>query len=105
MAELVPRDSFNVIQGCANSGPGRLRIPEVTWMDGLGFSLCAAPLDIVGSCISKWHGQNCSRRTEVQYIQDWREAEGFSEQENCTWLILSRYLVNIQTDYIGGSLL
>ena len=24
--------------------------------DGLGFSLCAALLDIVGFCISKWHG-------------------------------------------------
>ena len=47
--ELVPRDSFNVIQGCANSRSGRLGIPEVTWMDGLGFSLCAAPLEIVES--------------------------------------------------------
>ena len=30
VGELVPRDSFNIIQGCANSGPGGLGIPEVT---------------------------------------------------------------------------
>ena len=53
MVELVPRDFFDVIRGCANSGLGRLGIPEVTWTDGLGFSLCAVPLDIVRSCISK----------------------------------------------------
>ena len=53
MVELVPRDSFDIIRGCTNSGPGRLGIPEVTWMDGLGFSLCAALLEIVGSWISK----------------------------------------------------
>ena len=47
------RSSFDVLQGCANSGPGRLGILEVTWTDGLGFSLCAALLDIIGSCISE----------------------------------------------------
>ena len=29
VGELVPRDSFDIIQGSANSGPGRLGIPEV----------------------------------------------------------------------------
>ena len=65
VGELVPRDSFDIIRGGANSGPGRLGVPEVMWMDGPGFSLCAAPLEIVGSCISKWHSQNCSRRSGV----------------------------------------
>ena len=39
---------------CANSGPGRLGVLEVTQIDGLGFSLCAALLDIVRSCISEY---------------------------------------------------
>ena len=43
------------------TGPGRIGIPEMMRTDELGFSLCAVPLEIVGSCISKWHGQNCSR--------------------------------------------
>ena len=62
VVELVLRYSFNIMQGCANSGPGRLGILEVMWTDGLGFSLCAALLEIVRSCISKWHSQNCSRK-------------------------------------------
>ena len=49
----VQRSSFDVLQGHTNSRLGRIRIPEVTQTDGLGFSLCAAPLDIVRSCISK----------------------------------------------------
>ena len=53
MVELVLRDFFDIIQGCANSGPGRLGIPEVTRTDRLGFSLYAGLLDIVGSCILK----------------------------------------------------
>ena len=60
VVELVLRDSFNVLQGCTNSGPGRLGILEVMQTDGLGFSLCAMLLEIIGSCISKWHGQNYS---------------------------------------------
>ena len=53
VVELVPRDSFNVIWGCTNSGLGRLGILEVMRIDGLGFSLCAVPLGIIRSCISK----------------------------------------------------
>ena len=34
--------------GCANSGPGSLGVPEMTWMDRPGFSLCAAPLELSG---------------------------------------------------------
>ena len=48
MGELVLRDSFDVIWGCANSRPGRLGVPEVTGMDGPGFSLCAVPLESLG---------------------------------------------------------
>ena len=61
VVELSPRSSFDIIWGCANSEPGRLRILGMTQMDGLGFSLCAALLDIVRSCISKWQGQDYSR--------------------------------------------
>ena len=61
VGELALRDSFDVMRGCANSGPGRLGILKVMQMDGLGFSLCAAPLEIVGSCISECDGQNRSR--------------------------------------------
>ena len=46
VGELVPRDSFDIIQGYANSRPGRLRVPEVMWMDGPSFSLCAALLKL-----------------------------------------------------------
>ena len=48
MGKLVPRDSFDIRQGCANSGPGRLGVPEVVQTDGPGFSLCAAPLELSG---------------------------------------------------------
>ena len=56
VVELVPRSSFDISQGCTNSRPGRLRIPEVMQSNGLGFSLCAVLLDIVRSCISEQHG-------------------------------------------------
>ena len=49
----LQRSAFDVLQGYANSRPGRFGIMEVTWTDGLGFSFCAMPLDIVESCISK----------------------------------------------------
>ena len=64
MVELFPRSSFDVTQGCANSGPGGLGILEVTWMDGLGFSLCAAPLDIIGPVFQSSMGQKHSRENE-----------------------------------------
>ena len=40
--------SFNVRQGGANSGPGSLGVPEMMWIDGPGFSLCAAHLESSG---------------------------------------------------------
>ena len=52
MVELVPRNSFDVLQGCANSGLGRLGIPEVMWMEWTWLQLMCS-LDIVGSGISK----------------------------------------------------
>ena len=62
---------------CTNSGPGRFGTPEVTQTDRLGFSLCAVPLDIVGPCISEWHGVRTTvGRMKVQCIPDWRESEG-----------------------------
>ena len=70
------------LQGCANPGPGRLRILKVTRTDGLGFSLCAAPLDIIGSCISSSMGQNHSRENGG-LVYSRRESEA-SEQEDHT---------------------
>ena len=32
--------------GCTNSGP--VRVPEMMWIDGPGFSLCAASLESLG---------------------------------------------------------
>ena len=72
---------MTLYEGCANSGLGRLGVPEVMWTDRPGFSLCAVPLEIVRSCISKWHGQNCGGRMEVWSIPDQREVEKLSEQE------------------------
>ena len=55
MGELIPEEVPSMLhEYCANSGPGRFRVPEMTQMDRLGFSLCAAPLDIIGSCISEY---------------------------------------------------
>ena len=48
IGELFLMGSFNIIEGRTNSGPGSLRVPEKTWMDGPGFSLCAAPLELSG---------------------------------------------------------
>ena len=68
-------------------------------MDGLGFSLYAAPLDVVGSCIPEYTEsepqKGCVRQmggTEVWCIPDWSQSgsEGLvSKGSN---------LVNIQTD-------
>ena len=89
VGELVPRDSFDVIQGCTNSGSGRLGIPEVMQMDGLGFSLCAALLEIVRSCISKWHGRNHSRKNGgLEYSRPERDGGTLSKR------VLSHFLVS-----------
>ena len=95
MGELVLRDSFDIICGCANSRPGRLRIPEVMRTDGPGFSLCAAPLESSGPVFRSGMVRTAVERTEVQSFPDQREVEGLSEHEES---ILSHFLVDIQTD-------
>ena len=37
-----------LFEGCTNSGPGGLGVPELMQTDGPGFSLCAAPLELLG---------------------------------------------------------
>ena len=65
-------------------------------MDGLGFSLCAALLDIVGSCISKWHSLNRSGRNGgPEYSRPERDGENLVSKRGQD---LVRNLVNIQTD-------
>ena len=46
--ELTPMGSFNIGQGGVNSGPGSYGVLEGVRTDGLGFSLCAAPLELLG---------------------------------------------------------
>ena len=84
-----PRSSFDVLQGCANSRPGRLGIPELMQMDGLGFSLCAAPPDIVRSCISKWHGSEPQQgeQRSVVFQTGERQRDLVSKR-----IVLSQYL-------------
>ena len=93
---------------CTNSGPGRFGVPEMTQMDGLGFSLCAAPLDIIRSCISEYMGLE-PQKGGVRQIGEWRfgvfwtrvcQIRGVSEQEGQTWSIFELTLL-----YISGSLL
>ena len=77
MAELFLEEFLQHLQVYANSGPGRFGIPEVTQMDGLGFSLCAALLDIVRSYYFKvaWV-RTTAGRTEVRCVLDQRGSEG-----------------------------
>ena len=53
-------------KGCANTGPGRLGVPEMTQMDGPGFSLCAAPLESLGPGFrgARQNGRGRSRSPE-----------------------------------------
>ena len=46
--ELTPMGSFDVSKGGVNSRPGSHRIPEGVWTVGPGFSLCAAPCQVLG---------------------------------------------------------
>ena len=79
MGELVLRDSFNVIRGSANSGPGRLGVLEVMQMDGPGFSLYAVLLKLLGPIFQSGMVRTTVGGTEVQCIPDWREMEGLGE--------------------------
>ena len=75
MGELVLRDSFNIIQGRANSGSDRLRVWEVTQMDGPGFSLCAVPLESLGPVFQSSTVGTTVGGMEVWSILDKREME------------------------------
>ena len=61
-------------KGCANSGPGSLRVLEMMWTDRPGFSLCAAPLESLGPGFQDvW--QRVREQAEVQSIPDQRVVE------------------------------
>ena len=75
MGELVPKDSFDVIQGCANSGLGRLGVSEVTRTDGPAFSLCAMPHELSGPVFQSGMVRTTVGEMEVWSIPDWREME------------------------------
>ena len=63
-----------LFEGCANSGPDRLGIPEMMGTDGPGFSLCAAPLESLGPGF--WvHSRMAKEGAEVWSIPDWRGME------------------------------
>ena len=50
-------------------------------MDGLGFSLCAVLLEIVGPVFQNSMVKTTAGRTEVRCVPDQRDSEGLSEQE------------------------
>ena len=54
--------SFNVGQ-IVNSGPGSYGVPEGVRTDGPGFSLCAAPLELLGSVFQDGRGDG---------VNEWR---------------------------------
>ena len=62
-------------EGRANSRPGSLRVLEMTWMVGPGFSLCAAPLESSGPVFQSGVGRTTVERMEVWSIPDQRERE------------------------------
>ena len=75
----------------------------MTQMDGPGFSLCAMPLEIVMSCISKWHSQNRSRKNGgLEYFGPERDGENLVSKRRQN---LVGDLVELTLLYIGGSLL
>ena len=75
VGELVLRDSFDIIWGCANSGPGRLGIPEVMQTDRLVLLESSGPVFLSGTVRTAVGGM------EVRSIPDRREAKKLSEQE------------------------
>ena len=61
-------------KGCISSRPGSYGVPERTWTNGPGFSLCAVSLELSGPGFqSVW--QRSDEPVEVQSILDWRMAE------------------------------
>ena len=57
--------SFNVGKGGVDSRPGGCRVPEWVRIDGPGFSLCAAPLELSGPGFSSME-QRSGERAEVR---------------------------------------
>ena len=55
-----PRRSFDILQGCTNSGPGRLRIPEMTGTD-LASAYVLCHLILLGPVFQSSIGQSHSR--------------------------------------------
>ena len=78
--ELISGYSSMLHEYCANSGSGRFGVTDVTQIDGLGFSLCAAPLNIVGSCISKCM-ESCAKQVEEQRSRVFQTRVGFGSEE------------------------
>ena len=66
---------MTLYEGCANSGPGKLRVPEMTQTDGPGFSLCAVLLKLSGPVFQSGMIRTVVGGTEVQSIPDRREME------------------------------
>ena len=66
-------------RGCANSGPG-LGVPEMTWTDRPGFSLCAAPLESLGPGFwGAWQGGR-GRSRSLEYSRLERDGEDLDKE-------------------------
>ena len=76
--------SFDFGQGCANSGPGGHGVLEMMQIDGPGFSLCAAPLELSDPGFQGM-GQRSDEQAEVrrytrlEFIIENLEHEGRSQ--------------------------
>ena len=60
-------------KGCTNSGGHG--VPEMMWMDGPGFSLCAAPLELSGPGF-RGCGRGQMNRWRSSGMPDWSLSEG-----------------------------
>ena len=65
--ELTPMGSFDVGQGGINSGPGSYGVPEGEQTNGPGFSLCAAPLELLGPVFQDGRDDRMNERRSGVY--------------------------------------
>ena len=49
-------------KGGVNSRPDSYGVPDGEWTDGLGFSLCAAPLELLGPVFQDRRGDRMNER-------------------------------------------
>ena len=65
--ELTLMGSFDIGQGGANSGPDSYGVPDEVRTDGPGFSLCAAPLELLGPVFQDERGDRMNKQRSRVY--------------------------------------